>query len=359
MKSLQSVFWFFYKCLAFYTLIVFALTYWVPSSNWIFGFMMLSFPVAVGLNVVSIFFWLLVKPARAVLPVMLSLLSLLFLPRTYAFGKSDSPEEHIAGKRFKVMNYNVSSFSPSATREGRSEEVLKMREWIAARQADILCLPEYTHREANKTYNMSGFFRSNGFVYQRLFRKDRSGKDYQGLVILSKYPILSSSDTTFESQNGMIEADIRIGRDTARVIAVHLYSMTLKLYTLVGQKEMSGIKRESRNTFSRIKTGFIQRGMEWDVLGNWITRSPHPVIVCGDFNDTPYSYVYGQARKLLTNSFEKKGSGFGYTYNHLPYFIRIDHQFYDESSLELVDFKTDKSVRFSDHYPVMATYAFK
>lgn len=157
----------------------------------------------------------------------------------------------------------------------------------------------------------------------------------------------------------MIQADIRIGRDTVRVIGLHLYSMTLGLGKLAQQREMEGIKAEGRITLRKMKNGFTRRAEEFTVLQKWIKTSPYPVLVCGDFNEVPYSYIYGQLRKSLSNSFEERGQGFGFTYNHLPYFIRIDHQFYDHERLTLLNFDTYSKVKYSDHYPIMGTYIFK
>jgi len=361
MKGLQKVFWFFYQCLAFYTVVVFALIYWTPSPNWFLGFLMMSFPVAVALNLISVVFWLFVKPAKAVIPIMVSLLALLFLSRTYSFkngGETDSSGE--TKSDFKLMSYNVSSFSTLVNEVGKSDAVQEMENWMVDSGADILCMPEYVNNDGSKIYNTTSYFKDKGYRYKRLYLTDKFQEyDYNGMAILSKHPIVFAKDTIFAARNGLVLADIKIGSDTIRVISVHLYSMTLKLYTLVGQKEIRGIKRESRNTLSLLKTGFIQRSQEFETLRSWIESSPHPTIVCGDFNETPYGYVYGQTRKLLSNSFEEKGSGFGYTYNHLPYFIRIDHQFYDKSRLNLVDFKTERSVKFSDHYPLIGRYSFK
>jgi endonuclease/exonuclease/phosphatase family metal-dependent hydrolase len=360
MKGLQKVFWFFYKCLAFYTLLVFALVYWTPSSNWFLGFLMMSFPIALALNVLSIAFWLIVKPAKAVYPVIICLLSLAFLSRTFSFGKSGARNADNERNSFKVMSYNVSSFNTPMKDFDRSEAAKKMKAWITDSNADILCLPEYISRDGSEYNNMNGYFSEKGYQYRRLYVTDQfKDSDYYGMALLSKYPIVYARDTIFAARNGLILADVKMGKDTVRVISVHLYSMTLKLYTLVGQKELSGIERESRNTFSLLKTGFKKRSEELETLKAWIESSPHPVVVCGDFNETPYSYVYGRTRKLLTNAFEEKGSGFGFTYNHLPYFIRIDHHFYDKERLTLTDFVTDRSVRFSDHYPLMGVYAFK
>ena len=64
-----------------------------------------------------------------------------------------------------------------------------------------------------------------------------------------------------------------------------------------------------------------------------IERSPYPVILCGDFNEVPYGYAYGRVRKQLRNAFENSGTGFGFTYNKAPRYIRIDNQFYSNKKV--------------------------
>lgn len=361
MKRLQKLFWFLYKILACYSLVVFALVYWTPSSHWISGFLMLSFPVVVALNLLSIAFWLAIKPGKAILPLFLTLLSAVFLPRTYSFSKKEVfPFNDKKDAGFTVMSYNVSSFTPPDRKADKEQAVKEMKAWVLASNADVLCFPEYVNYDPSKVFNLSRYLNDHGYKYKRLYKTDSfRPADYYGLAVLSKYPIVNQRDTIFEARNGMILTDIKMGKDTVRIVSVHLHSMTLKLYTLVGQKEMAGIKRESKNTFSLLKKGFVQRAIEFRALESWIDSSPYPVIVCGDFNETPYSYVYGKMNKLLTNAFEEKGSGFGYSYNHLPYFIRIDHQFYDKKRLDLNHFVTDRSVKYSDHYPLIGRYSFR
>ena len=43
----------------------------------------------------------------------------------------------------------------------------------------------------------------------------------------------------------------------------------------------------------------------------------------------PRTVLYMSECAGLPNSFEEAGHGFGFTYNHMPGFIRIDHQFHD------------------------------
>ena len=46
-----------------------------------------------------------------------------------------------------------------------------------------------------------------------------------------------------------------------------------------------------------------------------------PVILCGDFNDTPASYTYRTVKGDLTDGFRDCGSGFGYTLSSIKAYI--------------------------------------
>jgi endonuclease/exonuclease/phosphatase (EEP) superfamily protein YafD len=90
------------------------------------------------------------------------------------------------------------------------------------------------------------------------------------------------------------------------------------------------------------------------VVKNYINRSPYPVIVAGDFNDTPVSYSYRKIRKGLNDSFVESGYGAGFTYhgNYPP--NRIDYILYG-NDLVSTNFSILR-VRYSDHYPIIAWF---
>ncbi|MEO6285732.1 MAG: endonuclease/exonuclease/phosphatase family protein [Dyadobacter sp.] len=356
MRGVKKFLWFLYKCFAFYTLLIYILILWIPSGGWLAGFMMMSFPVVVIIHLISVPIWFLIDRKKALLPLVLLIGSGIFLSRTYRFGSKDASIADESGNTFTVMNYNVHSFQrfsdgPAKQVENQIED---MKNWIATSGADVLCMPEYFD-DGSARFNMGELLGKKGIKHSAHY--SNSDKNYRlGLALYSRFPIIARKDTIFEAQNGMIQADIKIKKDTVRIIGLHLFSMTLKLSTLVHQKKMDGVAKEGKITFSRIKMGFIRHAAELEVLESWIEDSPYPVVVCGDFNEMPYGYVYGNLRKKLDNGFEKGGKGFGFTFNHLPYFIRIDHQFYSPDRLGLLDFTTYNKIGYSDHYPVMGRY---
>ena len=83
-----------------------------------------------------------------------------------------------------------------------------------------------------------------------------------------------------------------------------------------------------------------------------IDRSAYPVIVCGDFNDVPYSYSYLKIGKGLQNAFVQKGFGFGRTFSGISPTLRIDNIFTDKKNTVEQFIRVSK--KLSDHFPVIA-----
>ncbi|MBU1822767.1 MAG: endonuclease/exonuclease/phosphatase family protein, partial [Bacteroidetes bacterium] len=356
MRWLPGFLWFLYKIALFYTVLVYALAYWSLSSHWITGFMMLSLPLLFVFHLVFLLVWAALAPRRIPYTLLILALGFPFLSRTFQWNSADAPA---APPRLKVMNYNVLRFNMHDYESGKNKSnTEQMRTWLAQQDADVICFQEFYHYAHGKGLNFTSLLRKAGYKYhvsQTLH--NRASSDYElGLAVYSRYPVIAKKDTFFGGQNGLLQADILWQKDTVRVIDVHLYSMTLKLGQLARQKELEGVKRETRGTLRQMRRGYVNRAEEVGLLESWIRETPtnRPIIVCGDFNETPYSYVYGRMNSLLTNAFEVKGRGFGFTFNQLPYFIRIDHQFYTANHLELHNFDVLNKIPYSDHYPVVA-----
>jgi endonuclease/exonuclease/phosphatase family metal-dependent hydrolase len=143
---------------------------------------------------------------------------------------------------------------------------------------------------------------------------------------------------------------------------VHLQSIKFqyKDYELVEKFEAKNDNERlegSKIIFNRLKQGFIKRAVQVDILRDHMNSSPYPVILCGDFNDTPVSYVYGVLSKNLKDAFQQSGFGFGRTYAGIFPSFRIDYIFHDKK-YKSSDYNTIHKA-YSDHYPISCTIYLK
>ena len=108
----------------------------------------------------------------------------------------------------------------------------------------------------------------------------------------------------------------------------------------------------------KLKKAFVLRAGQVDILADHLASCRYPVILCGDFNDTPSSYTYRRLTKKLNDTYIEQGKGlFGATYGgRLPSF-RIDY------ILHTGTFRADDYYKYpvdlSDHFPITATLVKK
>jgi len=100
----------------------------------------------------------------------------------------------------------------------------------------------------------------------------------------------------------------------------------------------------------KLRRAFKSRAKQANIVAAFIRESPYPVIVCGDFNDTPLSYVYKTVSAGLNDSFLEIGQGTGVSYAGGIPFLRIDYILHSKS-LEAFRFNIH-NVNYSDHYPI-------
>lgn len=354
MRILKGLSGFVYSVIAAFTLLVYGLCYWTLTSHWLAGFMMMSLPLLILLHGILFLLFLMTGSRRWMTALAMLLLAYPFYPRLVKFG---SEPEVTTGheKSLKVISFNVLRFDEKKTFYQDSKDYQDaFMKWLTEQDADILCFQEFAPYKGNRKNFSVSWFENAGYSYYT----GNEGNKYklEGPAIISRYPLTNQQYLDFGALNGAVGADVIIGHDTVSVFSVHLHSMTLNLGSLLQEDTYAGRKKEGRITFNKMKEGWNERKKELKDLETWLNATRHPVILCGDFNETPFSYVYGKLGKTLHNAFEKKGKGFGFSFNQLPYFIRIDNQFFDGSRLEVLDFKTDNTVKFSDHYPLIGTY---
>ncbi|MFD2514704.1 endonuclease/exonuclease/phosphatase family protein [Pontibacter locisalis] len=332
-----------------------------PYEFWPAAFIAFSLPGALALNFLFLLYWILRKSWLLVLPLSVMVLGWNYYARLAAINfKEEVPQN---AKTLQVLSFNTHVFNAYKDVDGSEKQAsMDMVDWVATHPADIICLQEFYSNRGSSTYNTISKIGTR-YGRQRFFSVsfvDRNKADI-GIVIFTKYPIINKGVIRFgESHNNRgIWADIDVKGDTVRVYTAHLQSMSIKsqdienTYSAIGDED--SFKKESRNLARRLKKGFVARGRQVELLLEHIRESPYPVIVCGDFNDIPFSYTYNELAEELKNAFVKAGNGVGATYNGPLPFLRIDNQFYSES-LKAYEFETHYEMGLSDHFPISAKY---
>lgn len=316
-----------------------------PDKYWVPSFFGLAYPVLAGMNILFIIFWVLVKPRYLFISLISILIGWGFLAR-YVQLKGKTTNE--AG--VKLISFNVQHFS-GAEDSNPKDNADKIISFLNEQKADIICLQE-TRLRKNSIFNLQNAVKELNSIEHYQFA--RSSTTF-GSVTLTRFPIVNMGEIRFEkSRNMTIYTDVIIDGDTIRIFNLHLQSYLIdpSKYSIIdspGIDEENNLK-EVREMGSKFKTAFQLRAEMVREIKKYIDGSPYPVIVCGDFNDTPVSYAYQKLRKGLKDAFICSGQGIGQTYiGRLPSF-RIDNIFHSEE-FESFNFETF-NVRMSDHLPV-------
>lgn len=174
-------------------------------------------------------------------------------------------------------------------------------------------------------------------------------------TIMSHYPVVNSGIIDFKDNfNVCVWADIKMGDELIRVYTVHLQSNQV---TRIAEDVRSNGELGDKETWSNVKRmmfryskSTIKRHDQVEKILENIESVDHPVIVAGDFNDIPQSYLYTDMSNRLKDAFVEKGFGLGTSFNGPIPALRIDYIFLDQR-FQILDYKTHR-LPFSDHYPV-------
>jgi endonuclease/exonuclease/phosphatase family metal-dependent hydrolase len=262
-------------------------------------------------------------------------------------------DKRLTAKSFTLMSYNIGG-------NGLDKNMKFERLWayktgvIQHARPNILCLQE-------QRYNLQP---NATDPTQRLPNYPFSAAESQyGVCIFSDFPIRKSKFFALPSlpKNIAMYADIMLGDRTIRLFNVHLQSNKLGddadnfVQELDNIDEQEG-KQTYIRTFSKLRQAWQKRAAQADALADSIAQSPYPVVLCGDFNDTPSSYAYRVAGYGLQDAFRKGGRGTSFSYNGKLPAVSIDHIFV-APNYPVYGFRVVREAA-SDHYPVRAEIGY-
>lgn len=276
----------------------------------------LAYPYLLLVNLVIILIWLVALRPEAIISIIIIVIGYTHLSNNIKLSK---PSGDKTGA-IKVMSYNVHLFNNYEGKKPVSSES-KITGFIRNEQPDLICLQEFFFK-GNVSQKEQLFRRAAGNGYHSHIKMIESGKNsYFGIITLSKFPIVRKGDIVHPGSAGLsIFTDVVSGRDTIRIYNNHLQSFRLQrmetnfLSEITDGSDSKGTLSEIKMISSSLRKGFAIRAGQARSVKEHINQSPYPVIVAGDFNDTPVSYSYSKLRKGLHDSFVESGYGAGFTY---------------------------------------------
>lgn len=329
-----------------------------PRQFWPIAFFGLALPYLYVSNLFFLLIWVLLGNIRFILPLIVLILGYKSVPLYFQL-RFNAPAEN--EKSLKVMSFNVRVFDLYMWSEKKTIRN-QIFDFLDQEQPDVLCLQEfYQSDEENPKYEFKTLDTLTQFLqaknYHVYYTRNLRKTNHWGLITFSKYPIVGRGLVPFfeKGDNACIYTDIKVGSKIYRTFNAHLASIKLskhdyKAMQKINQNDYSQDFGDEKMLVEKLKIGFIRRSLQADSMRKHIDASPYPVIVCGDFNDTPSSYAYSTIRGNLMDAFKESGSGLGQTYiGEFPSF-RIDYILYDDS-FRSDNFKTHR-VKLSDHHPI-------
>lgn len=318
-------------------------------------------PLLVIANVVYFFVWILMrKYIYSLVPLVAVLASWGVWQAVVGLNSKDIVDTKAPA--FSVMSYNVrllDLYNWSGKKGTRDSMLL----FFKTHQPDLLCLQEfYTGNDSNGVNNIEAIAQAGQYPYWHLLVTDENHRGRWGSIVFSKHPIVGQKehDIDVQGSNQLQQTDIALTHDTLSLFNIHLRSnrFSLEESGLVEQPQDFTPKNDtlmnrSRRILGKLFNTSIHRGLEARLMANVLQHAQHPIVVCGDLNDIPTSYVYFQIRGELNDAFLEGGLGLGATYIKTLPLLRIDYIFHP-SSYRLNAFKRF-DVPFSDHRPIMAS----
>ncbi len=341
----NKVMFIFNSVLAVLTFLAYVLPFLAPKLFPILSVLTLILPLFLIVNGLFFIYWLIQFKRQMFLSGLVLIFGITFINKFYKFSAVNLPKEE---KDFVVMSYNVRLFNLFEWLPD-TDVVSYIRTFINDKNPDILCIQEY----------------SNGAqidlkVYPHRYIFMQGDKIKSGQAIFSKFPIIDEGNLKFpNSSNSVIFADIKKGKEIIRVYNMQLQSIKISPDVNEISENIDEInKQKSQLVFNRISTAFKKQQQQAELIMNHKKNCEYPIIICGDMNNSAYSYVYRNIKGDLNDAFEEAGGGFGNTYHFRYYPARIDYIFAD-AKMRVKNFESFPNFVNSDHYPIMARLSFK
>lgn len=330
----KAVFVFFTVLFGLGMMLAYAATFVSPATFPLLAFFGLGYPVLVAVNMLALIFWAAKWSRWTFFTVTILLLGIPIHSRFFQYnpGSGEIPE---SAQTLSVMSYNVELFGwyHWKTNDERRNNVFQQ---LAENKVDIYCFQEFFYTNIPGRFDTRDSLTEllNAPHYHDHYTHEMHQVQFYGIATMSRHPIVNRGVIEFpnDKNNVCIYTDIMVDDEIIRVYNVHLCSIRFSGddHEYAGDLQTDpGLLQDSRvmMIYYRLKNAFVKRSWQADLVREHMDNSPYPIILCGDFNDTPVSYAYAVFNEILNDTFRSYGNGTGNTYiGNFPSF-RIDYIF--------------------------------
>lgn len=301
----------------------------------------LTWVISILLLIVSLFLdQKMIKPL-----LVFSVIGLFFMPRFYSLGGVNSGETQL-----NITSLNIrGGKSITDTKHQIKEADISVLKSISE-NTEILCLQEVNTR-------VTDWINENNINFKHQLRIGN-----KGTFIGSNLPVINSGEIDFGTRvNSCLWADIQTANGTVRIYNVHfqsnrIYEDTEKAIA-EGKDYNPDIFNSFQNIFLKYKKYSTKRVYQAQMLVDHMQECPYPIIVSGDFNEAPMSYLYQKLKGNLLDGF-KNAKGLGGTYPESQPIVRIDYIFHSKK-ITCHNFQILRNISLSDHLPIVASFGIR
>lgn len=318
-----------------------------PAGNTARAMLVYALPLLIIANVVFLIYWLVLRRFHwACMPLITLLCCIPYIGTLYQFGSQDEKADAKPG--LKIATYNVAAFGRETSGFMAQDILSEMKK----QKVDIACFQEYSDHAGD---------RRNSDSYKEYFPYMAVGN--HDMVIYSRHPIVNTKNIPFEqTNNSAMWAEIKYNDSIYRVYNAHLETTGINgSLHRAAKQEAQGIEVQNNALinylYGKYTVGMIARSGQANMLAMDMRDCEVPIIVCGDFNDVPYSYVYNTMLGDKIDGFKECGSGLMNTFRGGKKHVRIDYIFHSKEMEGVSYYK--KELSYSDHYPVFMRVAIK
>lgn len=329
-------------------------TYLNPASFPRLSLLSLAFPLFLLLNVAFVIFWLIFKVRRVWLP-LLGMMACGSFVRDYCPVNPSFLQTTDTTASLRILTYNTCSYGGKKANDEEGNN--SVAEFIFNSNADIICLQE-----------SSGGGTKLATVKEKMTELGYESYEHKGVILFSRIHILDADTLSFPTRtNNGCMAHLLDGQDTLLLINNHFESNHLTDIIKDGYRD--AIENNAQNAYQRHIRDSIRkelspvvnllseaaplRAAQADtiqrIIESWL---PRPIILCGDFNDTPVSYTLRVLSQHLQNAYTQSGNGVGFTFHDRGFPVRIDHILFSSDRWQSRHTRVETSISASDHFPI-------